>query len=1275
MKTKRPTSWRRLPLFIASTFRDMDYERDMINRIVIPSVNGRLVAAGQGVEIYPVDLRWGVEADERFDEDTRERIVMETCLSEVKRCRPLFLGILGSKYGYVPTGTKIAGVIADAGVSVPNFPMSITALEMLIAVQAGIEDGSPPIIVARRVPLHDREASVRAGALDDLPGSPGAEHLRRLESRLHAMGSTPLEYHATWNSDGGRLESDDFATLVADEIFSAVQRITWQDLATDWLQHELDAHRWAAQREAKHFVGRRSELEFVQKFWSQNFLFGEFDDVGDETGSPLHALRIRRHNSMIGILGDSGSGKTALMAKIALDVEILSLGERISKRPAARAYCQVGATVASTRLAVCLLILLAQLDPEAAHEIAENTTADTVALSDVLDRWIAKLESAVPMFGPIVIVDGIDRLGDSLVEAQSISWMSTSFGDRARFIVSAESSSAEAQMLRLRPLTEILEIGQLELEDARALVVGRSRAHHKAIPDLVVDQLTGRSTTARWLSLATELLLTLMRHDYLVLKNIEKRIADPQQAVRQLLIDVSENLPADLDDLHMEAIERLSEFCDQWFGALLGILGTSFFGLRGSDLFAMYGPNTPGATVLRELGATRSAMDLALARDLLTGIVTVTRDEWQFSHSSALGAVENLLDTSADLLEVKRSAVRTGYSRMLASYLFSLPIEDPVRSRELMPQLYILDENRALAKVIANPDLSTDESISVFGTFLSGQARRNPPISDFTDMITATEEDQDTLSVIAVVSALLLTLGEEARHGLAQFCLSALSTIEPGAKSRFGSDASDIRATIEVLNQDPFNVETHSRAGIVNDWALAFQRGDATLRDIPRFDAHGKTEAILALQSELAMLTLYALATSMATIPAPGSDDADCAIEILDRWREHIDAQQEPNRNLDELLRLTYEITCRAAALAWPSIEVAVVESDFDRAVQLTSRLRGNPDPVVLLGRIARVRAAGSLARLMTLAQQDEVDELGEAEAEEANEILKQIDEALWHLKIHLALAPHSFAVEAELIHLLALKSVFLSAFDQDASSCRAGLEACMFPNVVKAIGWEMFAELAISNLFDWTVNGLDLDPSPVIRKLLGPREEGDLSLLVDDPVRFEIGLLMSSLKAATQFGALDNATAAVDRFLSRHRAGLIEPPEGLGLDEGQELPDMIRGFLEETEDDLLELLKTEHTEILDSHESDRQPFLQVCGWMHEVRMKLSTGRPDDVLGACFVATLHAALSRSPQWIRRSTVLRGQLTVYPLPERAPQLLTVIDALLSTSVESIDWDAL
>ena len=90
-----PDSNRHIRVFISSTFRDMQAERDYLVKFIFPEL--RKLCESRGVTWGEVDLRWGVT-----DEQKAEGKVLPICLEEIKRCRPYFIGLLGERYGWIP---------------------------------------------------------------------------------------------------------------------------------------------------------------------------------------------------------------------------------------------------------------------------------------------------------------------------------------------------------------------------------------------------------------------------------------------------------------------------------------------------------------------------------------------------------------------------------------------------------------------------------------------------------------------------------------------------------------------------------------------------------------------------------------------------------------------------------------------------------------------------------------------------------------------------------------------------------------------------------------------------------------------------------------------------------------------------------------------------------------------------------------------------------------------------------------------------------------------
>src|SRR5581483_9973131 len=87
------TTQRMARVFVSSTFRDMQKERDILARAVFPRLREKIVRSGDS--LYEVDLRWGVTAEQAENIGT-----LNVCLAEIDQCRPLFFCMLGERYGW-----------------------------------------------------------------------------------------------------------------------------------------------------------------------------------------------------------------------------------------------------------------------------------------------------------------------------------------------------------------------------------------------------------------------------------------------------------------------------------------------------------------------------------------------------------------------------------------------------------------------------------------------------------------------------------------------------------------------------------------------------------------------------------------------------------------------------------------------------------------------------------------------------------------------------------------------------------------------------------------------------------------------------------------------------------------------------------------------------------------------------------------------------------------------------------------------------------------------
>ena len=107
----------------------MQGERDELANVTFPALRRRF--RERGVEVFEVDLRWGVsEAD----------VTLEVCLAEVNRCKPFFVGLIGQRYGTVLTESELTPELRDAyPILRDGIGRSLTEIEILQGVLADPE--------------------------------------------------------------------------------------------------------------------------------------------------------------------------------------------------------------------------------------------------------------------------------------------------------------------------------------------------------------------------------------------------------------------------------------------------------------------------------------------------------------------------------------------------------------------------------------------------------------------------------------------------------------------------------------------------------------------------------------------------------------------------------------------------------------------------------------------------------------------------------------------------------------------------------------------------------------------------------------------------------------------------------------------------------------------------------------------------------------------------------------------------------------------------------
>ncbi|NUQ65476.1 MAG: DUF4062 domain-containing protein, partial [Pirellulales bacterium] len=453
-------------MFISSTFRDMQAERDHLVKVVFPALREQLEK--YRIHLVDIDLRWGIT-----EEEAQHDRVLDLCLQQIDECRPFFVGILGERYGWVPASFSEEAVSKYGWVQ-HQTGKSVTELEILYGVLNDREMRSRAFFFFRdpafnqALDAEHRQVFCEGPTREELEqlsseeAKARAEDRRRklddLKDRIRRSGCPVMDgYPARWASQAfdrptrtrGRLVGlEEFGRRVQDDLWQAIKAqenlpdvppaVTLAE--QDPLAEEAAYHEAFVESRLRVYVGR----EQIQHDLT------EFAD-GGATAPCL-------------VTGPSGSGKSAAMARFVRGYA--------DSRPDVLVISHfVGASPGSTGLRQMLrrfcLILQQRFGP--ADEVPQD-------VNGLVGRFRQSLEGGPPDFRIVLVIDALNQL-DEADNAHSLYWLPWQFPPQVKVIVSCIDDTTEGQdstepvlkALGVRP-HEAIRIGPLTADERFEIV-------------------------------------------------------------------------------------------------------------------------------------------------------------------------------------------------------------------------------------------------------------------------------------------------------------------------------------------------------------------------------------------------------------------------------------------------------------------------------------------------------------------------------------------------------------------------------------------------------------------------------------------------------------------------------------------------------------------------------------------------------------------------------------------------------------------------------------
>jgi len=434
MAVTRP-QLRAIRVFLSSTFRDMQAERDELRRQIFPQL--RKLCESRGVTWGELDLRWGIDTS---DETAAEEKVLRTCLDEVKRCRPFFIGMLGERYGWVPDEFT-PGLLERESWLGEHLGRSVTELEILHGVlnEPALADHayfylrSPSYIDA--LPPKEQPGFREGPAPWEVERFGADEAARRAEERRKRLAALKERI-----GESGFPVQEDYSDpvalgeLVLADLTEVIDSLYPEGSELEPLDREAAEHENFAQSRFGVYIGRKEYFE-------------QLDAHLQGDGPPLV------------VLGDSGIGKSALLANWA--------DRHLTEEPGAQGEDLfllhfIGATTASADWAAMLRRVLGEFQRRLGVEVEIPDQPETLRAT-----FANALHQAAARGRVVLVLDALNQLEDR-DQAPDLVWLPPVIPENVRLILSTLPGRSLDELSRRDWPT--LEVGPLTAEERKRLI-------------------------------------------------------------------------------------------------------------------------------------------------------------------------------------------------------------------------------------------------------------------------------------------------------------------------------------------------------------------------------------------------------------------------------------------------------------------------------------------------------------------------------------------------------------------------------------------------------------------------------------------------------------------------------------------------------------------------------------------------------------------------------------------------------------------------------------
>jgi nephrocystin-3 len=408
---------RELRVFISSTFRDLIEEREQLTKKVFPAL--RALCRERGVEFTEIDLRWGLT-----DEEAHNGKIIRTCFEEIDACRPYFIGIVGSRYGWVPGFAEIQ----KDPLLIKRFPWvedaaldgtSILEMEFDYAALRDSNAAESAFFYLRR----DRGLNPR---FSDPHSHDNDEKLNRLRERVRTSGLPCKEYSG----------AETLGEMIYDDLLETINR-NWPQEEASTIERERYQHEAFAATRRHAYIANPDRIRRIK-------------------------TTIRNEKRSVVVEAPSGSGKSALLAYWSH-----TLRENDPKQFIIEHY--VGAGGGTGDAAGVAQHIIHEI--VARYDLPDEVPTKPEDCLTQLSSWLARVTDSC-----IIVLDAVNQLDEA---SRTLRWLPEHLPPTVTCLVSTTDGELATSLSERGWARETLE--PLEEDEREAIIIRYLNEFHKSL--------------------------------------------------------------------------------------------------------------------------------------------------------------------------------------------------------------------------------------------------------------------------------------------------------------------------------------------------------------------------------------------------------------------------------------------------------------------------------------------------------------------------------------------------------------------------------------------------------------------------------------------------------------------------------------------------------------------------------------------------------------------------------------------------------------------------